>query len=71
MKWLFSRAILDAILDGQGTTITAQKVYPNMKPKACIIECNRNGNKSGVIRDEIIIFYDMVQISVRIGSFSS
>ena len=67
MKWSLSRAILD----GPGTTITAQKVYPNMKPKACVIERNRNGNKSGVIRDETIIFYDVVQISVRIGSFSS
>ena len=67
MKWSFSRAILD----GPGTTITAQKVYPNMKPKACVIQHNRNGNKSGVIRDESIIFYDMVQISVKIGSFSS
>ena len=42
-----------------------------MKPNACVIERNRNGNKSGVIRDETIIFYDVVQISVRIGLFSS
>ena len=67
MEWSFSRAILD----GPGTIITAEKVYPNMKPKVCVIERNRNSNKSGVIRDETIIFYDMVQISVRIGSFSS
>ena len=40
---------------------TAQKVYPNLMPKACVIQCYRNGNKSGVIRDELIIFYDMVQ----------
>ena len=67
MKWSFSRAILDR----PGTTITAQNVYPNMKPKACVIQRNMIGNKSGVIRDESIIFYDMVQISVRIGPFSS
>ena len=51
-----------AILDGLGTTITAQKVYPIMTPQAQKRERIRNGDKTGVIRDEIIIFYGMAVI---------
>ena len=58
MKWSFSRAILD----GPGTTITAQKVYPIMTPHTQKRERIRNGDKTGVIRDEIIIFHGMAVI---------
>ena len=49
-----------AILEGLGTAITAEKVYPIMTPQGQKRERTRNGDKPGVIRDEIIIFYGMV-----------
>ena len=46
-----------AILDGLGTTITTEKVNPIMTPQAQKRGRIRNGDKPGVTRDEIIIFY--------------